>query len=822
MSEQQDIRLEISDVPLDVLEQLEHELGVSRVMAQVLARRGLAEAADARAFLESSEAHRPSAFRGIGAAVELVLGHIRRGSAITVHGDYDCDGVCSTAILVGALRELGAHVDWHLPDRQAGYGLSITTVERLLARGTRLLITADCAITAVEEVAAARAGGMDVLVTDHHSPRADGVLPLAPHLHPALCGYPCAELCATAVAAKLAQALRERAGSGEGELDCDLELVAIATMADVVPLRGENRRLVRAGLRALAATARPGLRALMSVASVAPLGLDERALAFRLAPRINAAGRLYRADTALELLLTDDPARAVELASELDHCNAERRQIETRIRFEAEALAAGDPDAPAYVLAAPGWHPGVIGIVAARIAERRHRPVVLIALAEDGGGPGAGSGRSIPAFDLLGGLAAAGEHLIRYGGHRAAAGLTIDAARVDDFRTAFVAHAAAVLSPADMVASERVDAIASGEQVGLALVEELAALAPFGAGNPSVCLLLPAATFGDPVGFGGERRDEHVRFTVNSGSGRARAVRFGSGARFGVELGEPVDATFTLERDEWQGVVSPRLLLRSARPCAPGAIELLGEEGEFIARALAELDREADASEGAAGPRSRRERAVIDHCGQGIAALLVQLCASGGDVLVLAADAQARLRHLSSRLGGFALASHDALEREPALAAAYANVVALDPPTSEAAMIRAVCSVGHPFAPQRLFLAWGGAELRFATHIHEREYGLRDSLATCYRALRDRGGASGRELEVVLRGEGRSPECAGRLLKVLTQTGLIELDRAQQTAVVTEWRRVTLESSPAYRKYERTRQDGLRYLATTTDRQAAA
>jgi single-stranded-DNA-specific exonuclease len=822
MSAEQEIRREISEVPLDVLERLERELGVSRVLAQVLARRGLAEPVDARAFLASSEAHRPSAFRGIAGAVELVLGHIRRGSAITVHGDYDCDGVCSTAILVGVLRELGAQVDWHLPDRQAeGYGLSITTVERLLARGTRLLITADCAITAVAEVAAARAGGMDVLVTDHHSPRADGVLPPAPYLHPALSGYPCPQLCATAVAAKLAQALREQAGGAAGELESDLELVALATMADVVPLRGENRRLVRAGLRALAATARPGLRALMSVARVAPLGLDERALAFRLAPRINAAGRLYRADTALELLLTDDPARAQELAAELDRCNAERREIELRMRFEAEALVAAEPEAPAYVLAAPGWHPGVIGIVAARVAERHHRPVVLIALVGDGEGPSAGSGRSIPAFDLLGGLAAAGEHLIRYGGHRAAAGLTIEAARVDDFRTAFVDHAAALLTPADMVATERVDAVASGEQVGLALAEELSALSPFGAGNPSICLLLPAATFGDAVGFGGERRDEHVRFTVNSGSGRARAVRFGAG--LGVELDVPVDATFTLERDEWQGVVSPRLLLRSARPCAPAPIELLGEGGQFLARAFAELDRDAVGDAVAApSPRSRRERLLIDHRGEGVAALITQLVASGGDVLVLAADARARLRHLSSRLGGFALASHDALERDPGLAAPYAHLVALDPPASEAALIRAARSVGHPFAPQRLFLAWGGAELRFAAHIHEREYGLRDSLAACYRSLRDRGGASGRELEAVLHGEARSPECAGRLLKVLTQIGLIELDRAQESVVVTERQRVTLESSPAYRDYERIRQDGLRYLATTTERQAAA
>ena len=599
-------RLEIAPLPLEAVERIERELGVSRVLAQVLARRGLQDPAAARAFLAAEEEHPPSAFRGMDAAVDLIADHIARGSAITVHGDYDCDGVCSTAILVAALRELGADVDWHLPDRQGdGYGLAAATVERLIARGTRLLITVDCAITAVAEVAAARAGGIDVLVTDHHAARGDGTLPDALYLHPALSGYPFADLCATAVAAKLAAALRERAGLGGGERDSDLELVAIATVADVVALRGENRRLVRAGLRALARTARPGLRALMSVARVDPLRLDETALAFRLAPRINAAGRLYRADSALELLLTADRDRAHELAGELDHANAERRHVETRIRFEAEAQADGFGPAAAYVLAAPGWHPGVIGIVAARIAERHHRPVVLIALPREGEeGPAAGSGRSIPGFDLLGGLDAASEHLERHGGHRAAAGLSIDPARVDAFRAAFVAHAQAVLAPGDLVRSERVDAIASGEELGLGLAEELRLLAPFGAANPPVSLLLPAASFSDVVGFGGETRSDHARFTVSSGGSRSRAVRFGDGARLPFEAGAPVDATFTLERDEWRGVVEPRLVLRTAQACEPGPIAVIGEDGGYLAAGVRGRARGARRS----GARASRAR----------------------------------------------------------------------------------------------------------------------------------------------------------------------------------------------------------------------
>jgi single-stranded-DNA-specific exonuclease len=812
------VRLEIATVAIETLETLERELGCGGVLAQVLARRGLSDPHEAREFLACSEVHRPGAFRGIGAAVELVLSHLSRGSTITVHGDYDCDGVCSTAILLTTLRELGAEVDWHLPDRQGeGYGLAGATVARLIERGTGLLITADCAITAVAEVAAARAGGMDVLVTDHHSPRADGVLPDAPYIHPALCGYPCSELCATAVAAKLAQALRESAGLAPGERESDLELVAIATMADVVALRGENRRLVRAGLRALASTGRPGLRALMSVARMDPLSLDERALAFRLAPRINAAGRLYRADTALELLLTDDADRAAELAAELDRANAERRHVETRIRFEAETLVGDGPVAAAYVLAGSDWHPGVIGIVAARIAERHHRPVVLIALPKDGGEPASGSGRSIPAFDLLGGLAAAAEQLERYGGHRAAAGLTIDPARIDAFREAFVAHAEAVLKPADLIVCERVDAIVSGEQIGLPLVEELGRLAPFGAGNPAVSLLLPAASFSDLVGFGGERREDHARFTVHSGSGRARAVRFGSGARLPVQIDSPVDATFTLERDEWHGVVQPRLLLRSAAPCEPPPIELLGEGGDFLVRAFGELDRPLGEAPAAPAPTIRTE---LDHRGRGIAALLTQLLASGEPLLVVVADAQARLRHLRPLLGGFALASYATLEREPRTSDPFPNVVLLDPPTGENARLRAAAA-GPLRAPQRLYLAWGQAELRFAAHKHQQEYGLRDSLTACYRTLRDRGGAAGRGLEAVLREEAPSPEGAGRLLRVLTEVGLVDLDRQRATVTVTPRRRVTLEQSPAYRDYQQTRQDGQAYLGLTT-RQAAA
>src|SRR4051812_47715573 len=582
-------RIRLAPCPTADVARLEAELGVSHVVAQVLVRRGFASPDDARAWLEAGERHDASAFCGLDVALALIRRHVDAASRITVHGDYDVDGVCSTAILVRALRSLGADVGWYLPSRlEDGYGLSARTVERLAADGTRLLLTADCAITAVDEVAAARAAGLDVVITDHHTPRADGTLPDAPIVHPALCDYPCPHLCAGGVALKVAEALDAPTAAE------DLDLAALATVADVVELTGENRRLVRGGLRALATTTKPGLRALMRVARVDPARIDATAVGFRLAPRINAAGRLNRADAGLELVLTDDPGRAAAVAEELDRANAERRHVEQRIRFEAEAQVAEQGERPAYVLAGQGWHPGVVGIVASRIAERHHRPAVLVAL---DGERGTGSARSIPAFDLLAGLDACAGHLLRHGGHRAAAGLEIAGDALEDFRAAFEAHAESVLTPDDLVRTERVDAVVAGGDLGHALAEELAALAPFGHGNPSVALLVPAARLADPRPMGEEGR--HLRFTLQAGAARSRAVSFGCGGRLPVEAGAPVDATFTLELDEYNGIVEPRLLLRHAQACAPAPAPLVGEPEDDVEAALLETRDAADDASGA-------------------------------------------------------------------------------------------------------------------------------------------------------------------------------------------------------------------------------
>jgi single-stranded-DNA-specific exonuclease len=795
---------------------LERELGIGHVLSQVLVRRGLGDLGAARAFLAADERHDAMAFAGMGAAVDLIRAAIAAGRRITVHGDYDVDGVCATAIMVRALRSLGAEADWFIPGRlQDGYGLSEATVERLAARGTGLILTVDCAITAVEEVALARAAGLDVVVSDHHAPRADGQLPDCPIVHPAVGGYPCPALCGAAVAYKLALALEAETATAEAEL------VALATVADLVPLVGENRRLVREGLRALAITARPGLRALMSVAKVDPSALDASTLGFRLAPRINAAGRLTRADAGLELLLCEDPARARQVADELDAVNAERRAVEQSILWEAEAQIrelereGGHPPS-AYVLAGEGWHPGVVGIVASRIVEAHHRPAVLIALDADAG-TGTGSARSIPGFDLLGGLHAAAAHLGRYGGHRAAAGLSLDVASLEDFRASFEAHASEMLTPEMLAPVERVDAVVSGSELGLALAEELEALEPCGIGNPAPRLLVPGGRFGDvrPMGEG-----RHARFNVISGGVRAKAVAFGCDGRVAAEPDAPHDATFRLERNAWNGAVEPRLVLRHAQRCEPAPIACLREDGGYLAAVLAELENGLPGGPSDAGPYPDAARAgagarrtVLDRRGESPLAVLTDAMACAQTVLAVCADVPRRMEGLRARIGGFTLAGYGELaEPGDTLSARFDQIVALDPPASrlEHELIGTGAGVTH--------LAWGPAELRFAEQVHEREYGLRPSLVALYRALRDRERATGEELERLLRGDGphgRSALLAGRLIRVLVELELVSLDRdLPALAIAGRPAPTALDRSPSFRVYAERYEDGKRFLSS--------
>ena len=800
------------------MELLQRELRCSEAMAQVLVRRGLGAPDEARAWLAAADAAPPAAFAGIDRAVALVRAHLDAGTRITVHGDYDVDGICSTAVLVRTLRRLGGDVDWYLPARLSdGYGLAAATVDRLHARGTRLLITVDCAITAVEEVAWAQELGMDVLVTDHHTPRADGRLPDAPIVHPAVCGYPTPELCAAGVAHKLAEALTDACGAEPAHVEAlrdDLDLVALATVADCVPLVAENRRLVRAGLLALAATRKPGLRALMEVARVDPSALDARAISFRLAPRLNAAGRVERADASLELVLTEDPERAAAVAAELDRLNGDRRAIEQRISWEAEALvraeqaareAAGLPAPMSYVLAGDGWHPGVIGIVASRIAERHGRPCVLLAFPEvrEGATPdpaqaGTGSGRSIPAFDLLSGLEAGAAHLLRHGGHRAAAGCTIARASVEAFRIAFEAHAAAALRPEDLLGSERVDAVVGGEALGLELAEELQGLEPFGTGNPAVSLLVPGARLVDGRPMGEEGR--HVRFSVESGGAKARGVAFGL-SRLPDDAHLGLDATFALEVNEWQGAVEPRLVLRATASLAPGPLELAGEPGSWDDAVRAELT--------ATGPDAwpqqdpwpplpvlcATDRRVVDRRGHGALATVRALVASGESVLVVAADAHLRARGMRGRIGDVTLTSWAALEGDAAPVRRAVHVVALDPPAHAAQLDALVAPMREV---QRLHLAWGPAEQAFAQVAHAAHLPDRDAVVAAYRALRAAAGASaaGAEARTCL---GASPRTAGAELAVLAELGLVTVDPGSlRVSVPPPTRRLDLEASPRY------------------------
>ena len=530
-------------------------LGLSETTASVLVRRGYSDPAQAQAFLAANvPEHDPVLLGDMEAACAAIGRAIAEGKPICVHGDYDVDGICATALAVTVLRELGADVSWHLPSRfEEGYGVSMETMARLGEEGCGLVLTVDCGITAVEEVAHAKELGLEVVVTDHHRP--GETLPDCPIVATRPSDYPFPELCGTGVVYKLAQAL------GAEYLDRRLDLVALATVADVVPLLDENRGLVAAGLKRLAVTSNPGLRALMGAARVDPAAVDASAIGFRLAPRINAAGRLGHPGTALELLLTDDPKEADRLAAELETLNRDRQAVEDRILREALAQVAEWPEAKqrwrGYVLAGEDWHRGVIGIVASRLVERFHRPVVLIAGGDD---EWTGSGRSIPAFDLHGALGASSDLLGRWGGHRAAAGLSIKPENVEAFAQAFAARAAEDLAEDDLAPIVHVDAVVRGSELTLDLCAELERLAPFGLGNPGVTLLAVGCELSE-LGAVGEGK--HLKLAVKADGARSGAIAFGQGSQLD-RFRRPVryDVAFKLAANHWNGTVSPQLVVK--------------------------------------------------------------------------------------------------------------------------------------------------------------------------------------------------------------------------------------------------------------------
>jgi single-stranded-DNA-specific exonuclease len=836
-------------------------LSLSEPVAVTLVRRGYRTPELARAFLAADESHLPSDFGSMAAVVERVLATLRDGGRITVHGDFDVDGVCATTIMVSTLRGLGAECDWLIPDRiNDGYGLSAANVERLAQRGTSLLITVDCGITAVDEVRLARNLGMDVVVTDHHQFGAE--LPDCPILHPELSNYPFTSLCGTAVAWKLACALREASGMGspetprdsasgdpipEASSDTDLDLVALATVADVVPLVGENRSLVKRGLVAMRRAERPGVRALLEVSKCEPSQLDESDLGFRLAPRINAAGRLYRADAGVELFLTEDEGRAEEIAIELSRANSERRATEREVDTAVEAARRELPDAlreaPGLVLAGEGWHPGVVGIVASRLVERHHRPVVVVSL--DGEGGGRGSGRSISGFDLLAALEACAKHLDSFGGHRAAAGLSLRAENLDAFREAFAAHATAVLGPEELQRTERIDAMVGGVGLGLEMAEELGRLAPFGMGNPGVRLMVPSARVSDVRTMG---EGKHARFSLHSGSHRALGVAFGR-ASLGVEDEDPVDAAVRLEVNHWNGSVEPRVVLRELYPLdatteAPSPHACACADAEWWQRFGAELAREPGSPRSQETAPGGGRLAVRD--GGSATVAIAELVSSGAGVLAVCADASRRaalasgatglarfnggsariachrcaaesLAALTARAdGGLALTDYIALATAPGLAEGFEHVVLIDPPPS-ALDGDLVGRSAAASPPGYLHSLWSGAERDFSISALDEQLASRQAVAGVFRALREAGGASGAELREALGGGGAhplGPEAAARCFRVLRELGLVagEPTDGDGAVGVVSSEGTDLQRSAAFRAYRADHSEAQQYL----------
>ncbi|MCL4214301.1 MAG: single-stranded-DNA-specific exonuclease RecJ [Gemmatimonadales bacterium] len=542
------------------------QAAVPLAVCQLLAARGIVSVEEAKRFLRPAleQVESPEAMADLPRAADRLADAVRRGETVMVHGDYDVDGICSTALMTAALRRLGGVVEPFIPDRMRdGYDLGPAGVAAAERFGARVVLTCDCGTTAHPAADALRAMGVDLIISDHHLP--GGPLPQAfAVVNPRRpdCASADKDLAAVGVAYKLALAVTRRLGGDEEAVHGMLDLVALATIADVAPLRGENRVFARLGLRQLQQTTNLGLRALIRAARLDGKPLTAGRVGYTLAPRLNALGRLRHALRGVALLLAESEAVANGIARECEELNEERQAMDRRILDEAGArIDAMDLDATwGIVLDSADWHPGVIGIVASRVVERTHRPTMMIAVQD---GLGKGSGRSIAAFDLHAALLSCGDLLVKYGGHKAAAGLTIDAARIPEFAERFNAVARERLTVDDLVPRLRTDLDLPLEEADEAFERALRHLEPFGVGNPGPVLVARGVRVGAPprrIGTDG------LKLSLETGRGAMDGVGWGLASRAAeLRAGASVDIAYRLDVNEYRGTRTLQAVVQDFR-----------------------------------------------------------------------------------------------------------------------------------------------------------------------------------------------------------------------------------------------------------------
>lgn len=548
------------------------DLKLSSLIARILTLRGFTDNDATRCYLSSSlRSDLPSPFEmaDMEAAVRRIVDAVRNEEQIGIWGDYDVDGTTGASVLVSFLREIGAQPIYHVPHRiEEGYGLNVEGLRRLQERGAGLVVTVDCGISNASEVAAANAFGLDLVVVDHHQPPDElppAVAVVNPHRKD--CGFPDKGMCAAGLAFYLVIGLRAKlreAGWFKNGAAPDirhyLDIVTLGTIADMVPLKGVNRTLIKRGLAELGASTRPGVVALKRVSGIADGDVSAGQVGFRLGPRINAAGRVDYGIKVVELLTTDSSETAQRIAQELEEHNVERRAIEAEVQRHAlaqaeSAMAAGDRHS--LVLAGEGWHPGVLGIVASRVVERFYRPTVVIGFND---GVGKGSARSIRGFPMVDAFCDCAEHLEKFGGHEFAGGLSIRPEQLAPFAAAFEQTARRTLSDEQLSPLLEIDAQLDFSQLTLPLMRELEVMQPFGVGNPEPVF----ATFGAEVC---ERKvfSAGVRFRLRQAGKLVSGVIFGAGDDYPGRPGETLDVAYRLTENQWNGNTSVELKIADVR-----------------------------------------------------------------------------------------------------------------------------------------------------------------------------------------------------------------------------------------------------------------